>query len=144
MKNNRIKIYTDGGSRGNPGPAACGVVFKDGHNQVINEFSEFLGERTNGQAEYEGIIYGLRKAKGLKYKKVDVFIDSQFIVEQLNGHYKIKEEGIIPLFIKAWNLRLDFDEIKFHYIPREQNQEADNLVNAALNRQARIKRIPGL
>lgn len=144
MKNNKIKIYTDGGSRGNPGPAAVGVVFKDEHNRTTEEFSDYIGETTNGQAEYQAIIFGLRKAKSLKYRKADVFMDSQFIVEQLNGRYKIKEEGIIPLFIKAWNLRLDFDEIKFHYIPREHNQEADKLVNMVLDHQKKINRIPGL
>jgi len=144
MPDNKIKIFTDGGSRGNPGPAAVGVVFQDQHKQIIHEFSEYIGHTTNGQAEYQAIILGLKKAKSLKYRKADVFMDSQFIVEQLNGRYKIKEEGIIPLFIKAWNLRLDFDEIKIHYIPREKNQEADKLVNLVLNRQNRINTIPGL
>ncbi len=144
MPDNKIKIYTDGGSRGNPGPAAVGVVFKNQQDQVIKEYSDYIGETTNGQAEYAAIIFGLRKAKGLKYKKVEVYLDSQFIVEQLNGNYKIKEEGIIPLFIKTWNLRLDFDYIKFNFIRREQNKEADKMVNLALDRQVKINKIPGL
>ncbi|MFH1598090.1 MAG: ribonuclease HI family protein [Patescibacteria group bacterium] len=144
MKNSKIKIFTDGGSRGNPGPAAVGVVFKDLQDKTINEFSDFIGETTNGQAEYQAIILGLKKAKSLKYKIVELFADSQFIIEQLNGNYKIKEAGIVPLFIQAWNLHLDFDEIKFIFIPREQNQEADKLVNIVLNSRQRVKKIPGL
>jgi len=144
MPNNRIIIFTDGGSRGNPGPAAVGVVFKDQNNNVIKEYSESIGETTNGQAEYRAIILGLKKAKSLKYKRVEVRSDSQFIVEQLNGRYKVKEEGIIPLFIQAWNLHLDFDDITINFIPREQNQEADKLVNLELDHQKKVNKIPGL
>jgi len=140
----KIKIFTDGGSRGNPGPAAAGVVIKDQVDTVLHEYSQCLGETTNGQAEYQAIIFGLKKAKSLKYKKADVYLDSQFIVEQLNGNYKIKNEGIIPLFIQAWNLRLDFEQISFNFVPREQNREADKLVNQALDQQKKVNKIPGL
>lgn len=140
----KVTIYTDGGARNNPGPAALGVVFKNNKGQTIKEYSQYLGQMTNNQAEYQAIIFALRKAKGLKFKKVDCLLDSQLVAEQLNHRYKIKEEGIIPLFIKVWNLMLDFDQVNFKYIPRAKNKEADKLVNQILNAKQKEKTLPGL
>ena len=140
----RVNIYTDGGARNNPGPAAIGVIFKNKKGQTIKQYSEYLGQMTNNQAEYQAIIFALRKAKGLKFKKVDCFLDSQFIVEQLNHRYKIKEEGIIPLFIKVWNLMLSFNQVTFKHIPREKNKEADKLVNQVLKAKEKEKTLPGI
>ena len=133
----KIIIYTDGGSRGNPGPSAIGVVLGD------KEYSENIGVRTNNEAEYEAVIFVLKKAKALFGKKaiktseVEVRSDSELLIKQLNGEYKILEPKIQSLFLKAWNLKIDFGRIKFSLIPREKNKQADRLVNEALGSEAR-------
>jgi len=131
----QVKIYTDGGARGNPGPAGIGVVFCDQKNQIIKKYSQAIGERTNNQAEYEAIIFALKKAKKMKFKKVECFSDSELIINQLSHKYKIKDKDLQPLFINVWNLMIDFEKITFHHIPRQQNKEADRLVNQVLNSQ---------
>ncbi len=129
----KLIIYTDGGARGNPGPAALGVVVGD------KEYSEYLGEMTNNQAEYRALIFALKKAKALLGGKkaggaeIEVWMDSELIVRQLNGEYKIKEPELQPLFIQAWNLRLDFKKVNFQHVPREKNKRADRLVNLVLD-----------
>lgn len=129
----KLIIYTDGGSRGNPGPAAMGVVVGS------REYSEYLGEMTNNQAEYKAVIFALRKVKQLVGKKkakeaeVEVRMDSELVAKQLNGEYKIKEPELKPLFVEVWNLRLDFKRVDFKYVPREQNKKADKLVNEILD-----------
>jgi ribonuclease HI len=128
----RAIINTDGGSRGNPGPGALGVVIS-GEKGKPKEYSHYLGEVTNNQAEYEAVIFGLQKAKALGIKEAELRIDSELIGKQLMGEYKIKDQDLQPLFIKAWNLRLDFKKIDIKIIPREQNKAADRLVNAELD-----------
>lgn len=134
----KIIIYTDGGSRGNPGPAAIGVVIKDEKGNLIKNYSEKIGEKTNNEAEYEAVIFGLKKAKHLfgkeKIKKMvlEIRMDSELVARQLQGKYKIEEERLFPLFIKIWNLRIDFGPLVFKEIPRSQNKEADYLANEAL------------
>lgn len=129
----KLVIYTDGGARGNPGPAALGVVIGD------KEYSEYLGEMTNNKAEYLALVFALKKAKALLGSKkaseaeLEVRMDSELIVRQLNGIYKIKEPDLQPLFIEVWNLRLDFKKVTFHHIPREENKRADRLVNQELD-----------
>ncbi len=136
----KIAIYTDGGARGNPGPAAIGtVIAKEG--QVFKKYSHFIGRATNNQAEYEAVIFALKKAKLLFGKKkvkemgIDFFLDSELVVKQLNHQYKIKEKDLQPLFIKIWNLIIDFSQVNFKHIPRGKNKEADRLVNEALDNQ---------
>lgn len=130
----KIIIYTDGGARGNPGPAAIGVVVAG------KEYGEYLGEKTNNQAEYEAVIFALKKVKQLigkakaKKAEIEVRADSELIVKQLNGEYKIEEPDLQPLFLKVWNLRLDFGKIHFVHIPREQNRRADRMVNEVLDK----------
>jgi len=130
---NKLIIYTDGGARGNPGPAAIGVVVGDKH------YSEAIGNTTNNVAEYKAVIFGLKKAKSLlggkkaEETEVEVRSDSELIVSQMNGKYKIKEEGLKPLFIDVWNLKQDFKSVIFKHIPREENKKADALVNRALD-----------
>jgi len=138
----KITIYTDGGSRGNPGPSAIGVViYKE--NQIIKTYSEFIGEATNNETEYQAVVFALKKTKLLfgkkevKKIKVEVLMDSELAVKQLNHEYKIKEEKLQMLFIQVWNLILDFKEVSFKHIPREKNKEADRLVNQALDNQDR-------
>jgi len=124
-----IKIFTDGGSRGNPGPSAIGVVIGD------KSYFKYIGSRTNNQAEYEAVIFALEQAKKLKLPGLEINLDSELVCKQLNHQYKIKDKDLQPLFIKAWNLSLDFKKIIFKYIPREQNKEADKLVNQELDKQ---------
>lgn len=139
-----LKIYTDGGARGNPGPAACGVVIKNEGDGVILKTSEYIGIATNNQAEYKALILALEKAKEIlssdkgaksyvKNKDLECHLDSELVVKQLNGEYKIKNEGLKPLFAKARGLISDFNSVKFIYIPREQNKSADKLVNKELD-----------
>ena len=141
----KIIIYTDGGSRGNPGPAGAGVAITDGKGNIIKEYSHFLGVKTNNEAEYEAVIFGLQKIKALlgkekiKSAEIEFRLDSQLIARQLNGQYKIEEERLFPLFIKIWNLKIGFGPIKFSEIPREQNKEADRLANEAMDKNASSK-----
>jgi len=132
-------IYTDGGARGNPGPAAIGVVLCDEKGTVIKKYSEAIGEATNNEAEYQAVIFALKKIKQLwrkeeiKKSQIEMRLDSELVAKQLSHEYKIKESNIQPLFLKVWNLMLDFGQIKFKSIPREENKEADKLVNRALD-----------
>ena len=135
----KLIIYTDGGSRGNPGPAAGGVVIKNDKDEVILKTSKYLDETTNNVAEYEGLILALQKAKGIfktqkiNSKNLECHLDSELVVKQLNHEYKIKDEGMQKLFIIVWNLTLDFDSVKFIHIPREENKLADEMVNRELD-----------
>lgn len=135
----KIIIYTDGGSRSNPGPSAIGVVIG------AKQYSELIGIATNNEAEYQAVIFALKKAKALYGKKVvktaevEVKSDSELLIKQLNGQYKILEPKIQTLFLKTWNLKIDFGKVKFTLIPREKNSRADRLVNEALDSQNRTQ-----
>jgi len=143
----KIIIYTDGGSRGNPGPAAVGFVFCNEKEQIIKNYSEYLGEATNNEAEYQAVIFALKKFKSLFGKKlaknseIELRSDSELLIKQLNGKYKILEPRIQYLFITAWNLKLDFKKVKFKLISRQKNQAADKLVNEALNGQFQTQKL---
>jgi ribonuclease HI len=135
----KITVYTDGGARNNPGPAALGVYIET----LDKEYGEYLGEKTNNEAEYAAILFGLKKVKALlgkeKAKKVhvDMYMDSELAVKQLNHIYKIKEKRIQEFFIEIWNEMLDFGKVTFTHVPREKNKRADRMVNEALD--ARLK-----
>jgi ribonuclease HI len=138
----KIIIYTDGGSRGNPGPAAIGIIFCNEKGQPIKKYSEYLGDNfTNNETEYQAVIFALKKFKALFGKKlakntdVQVRSDSELLVRQLNGKYKILDSKIQPLFLEVWNLKFDFKDVKFRLVSREKNKEADKLVNEALDRE---------
>jgi len=143
----KIIIYTDGGSRGNPGPAAIGVIFCNEKGEAFKKYSEYLGDTTNNEAEYQAVIFALRKFKALFGKKlaknseIELRSDSELLIKQLNGEYKILDSKIGNLFLKAWNLRLDFKKVKFKLISREKNKEADKLVNETLNSEDRTQRL---
>jgi len=132
-------IYTDGGSRGNPGPSAIGVVVCNDKGEPIKKYSESIGQATNNEAEYQAVIFALKKIKALYGKdkmsqsQIEMRIDSELVVKQLNHEYKIEESNIQTLFLKVWNLMLDFGKVKFISIPREKNKEADKLVNQELD-----------
>jgi len=142
---NKLIIYADGGARGNPGPAACGAVIKNNQGEIILKTSKYLGEATNNVAEYEALILALQKAKGIfkarkiKNKNLKCYLDSELVVKHLNHEYKIKDKNLQALFIKVWNLTLDFDSVKFIHIPREENKLADELVNKELDEREKNK-----
>ncbi|MBU4298838.1 ribonuclease HI family protein [Patescibacteria group bacterium] len=143
----KIIIYTDGGSRGNPGPSAIGVIFYNELGQEIKNYSQYIGEATNNEAEYNALIFGLEKFKQLFGKKlvhvseIELRSDSELMIKQLNGEYKVLEPKIQTLFLRAWNLKLDFKKVKFRFISREKNKEADRLVNEALNNTERAQKL---
>jgi len=144
----KIIIYTDGGSRGNPGRAAIGVVFCNEKGHVCKKYSEYLGDDlTNNEAEYQAVIFALQKFKALFGKKlaesseVEMRMDSELLVKQLNGEYKVMEPKIQELFLKIWNLKIDFKKVRFNHIPREKNKEADALVNDCLDGQGRVQKL---
>ncbi len=134
-----VVIHSDGGSRGNPGPAAAGVVIERGNK--TKKYSEYLGKKTNNEAEYEALIFGLKKSKQLVGKKkskmtvVKCFLDSELVVKQLNHEYKLKEQRIQKYFIEIWNLMLDFRQVSFQHVERGLNKQADTLANEALDKQ---------
>lgn len=139
MSNDKWQIYIDGGARGNPGPAAAGVVIYSPQGSIVKQSGKYLDKTTNNLAEYQGAILGLTELRNLigraKAKKIIVRIksDSELLVKQINHQYKIKNENLIPYFIKLWNLILDFKEVNFIHIPRSENKLADQMVNKTLN-----------
>jgi len=131
-------MYTDGGSRGNPGPAALGVFIET----LDKRFGEFLGMKTNNEAEYAAIAAGLRKIKALvgkdraKRSRIDCRMDSELACRQLNHVYKIENAKLQPLFLDIWNMMLDFGEVTFTHVPRERNTVADAEANRAMDEAA--------
>ena len=138
---NKYILYTDGGARGNPGPAATGVVVYDTKGNEINTFSSFLGKATNNQAEYQAVILGLGQIQKMindmslvAETKVDARLDSELIVKQLSGEYRVKNKDLKPLFIKLKTLVDQFQQVNFNHVPRESNKRADQLVNIELDK----------
>jgi ribonuclease HI/ADP-ribose pyrophosphatase YjhB (NUDIX family) len=132
----RVIIYSDGGSRGNPGPSASGFVVMDENEQVIHEGGVYLGITTNNQAEYHGVQLGLEKALELGARRVDFRIDSMLVVNQMNGVYTIKNRELWPINERIHELVAQFDKVTFTHVKREFNQLADGMVNKILNAHA--------
>ena len=132
----KLKIYTDGGARGNPGPAAFGVVIFDEDGKKLGEYSKYIGETTNNQAEYQGVHFAMEKAKEFGADHVEIYSDSELIVNQLNQKYKVKNHGLGVWFLKIWNLKQEFKKVSFIHILREKNKEADRMVNKELDGRA--------
>ena len=130
-----VIIYADGGSRGNPGPAGSGAVLLQG-GKIICEVSKFLGTATNNVAEYTGLVSALEKAVVMGVQDVEVRMDSELVVRQMTGQYRVKNEGLRPLFIKAQQLSRNFHSFKIVHVRREMNKEADRLANQAMDRGA--------
>ena len=128
-----IHIYADGGSRGNPGPAAVGVVLLDEKNRKIEEVSRYIGQATNNAAEYLAVIYGLQEAVLKKAANVVIHVDSQLVARQLKGEYRVKDQDMRKYFDLALNLFRLFGKVEIREIPREKNKDADALVNRALD-----------
>ncbi len=140
---NKIKIFTDGAARGNPGPSAIGAVVEAGGAK--RTYREFIGYATNNEAEYKALIFALQKVKLVHGKSksknlnIECYLDSELNVKQLNRKYKVLEENIQKLFLLLWNLNIDFKEVKYFHIPRSKNAEADRLANLALDEATRAQ-----
>ncbi|MHB8508267.1 MAG: ribonuclease HI family protein [Candidatus Dormibacteria bacterium] len=129
-------LHTDGGARGNPGPAAIGIVVElesAGEREVVAEIGERIGHASNNVAEYRAVIRGLEEAARLSATRVNCFLDSQLVVEQLNGRYRVKHPDMVPLHRRATQLAMAFESVTYHHVRREQNRDADRLVNQALD-----------
>ncbi len=128
-------IYSDGGARGNPGPAGIGAVIYDDSKKEIATVSKFIGRATNNQAEYLALIEALKKAKELNIVDLQVYLDSELIVKQINREYKVKNKDLAPLFLQVHNLSMSFGKISFSHVRREENKRADELANLAMDKE---------
>lgn len=131
--NRLLKIYVDGGARGNPGPAGIGVVMQDEKGKTLKEFNKYIGVATNNIAEYNAVVYGLQEALIEKADKIELNLDSELVAKQLKGEYRVKNANIKPLFEQALHLISGFKEVNIKHIKREENKLADKLVNKAIN-----------
>ena len=129
----KVVVHVDGGSRGNPGPAAAAAVVSTPEGDVIDEASEFLGRATNNVAEYRGLILGLDRARTLGATEIEVFNDSELVAHQINGRYKVKHPDMKPLYLDAMERLRAFGRWRVRSVPRAQNAAADALVNQALD-----------
>ena len=129
----RMSIHADGASRGNPGPAAIGVIIKDQRDRLIASISRRIGKTTNNQAEYRAVIAALEEAIRLGASQVDVKMDSELIVKQVNGSYRVKKDTLKPLYQQVKQLQGSLERFTITHIPRQQNSEADKLANRALD-----------
>ena len=128
----KAKIFSDGGARGNPGPAGIGFVLSVGKDEPI-EVGEYVGKATNNQAEYLAIKKGLERAINEKVGEIECFLDSELVVKQLNGEYRVKNHGLRPIFEDVKELANRFDRVTFAHVRRENNKEADRMVNEAID-----------
>lgn len=127
------RLYIDGASKGNPGPAAIGIVIETEAGSVIDLWGEYIGISTNNVAEYTALIYGLERAKELSIKNMVVFSDSKLLVNQLNSTFRVTSEKILPLYNRVKQLETNFITINYVHIPREKNSRADSLASKALS-----------
>jgi ribonuclease HI len=131
-----LVIYADGGSRGNPGPAAIGVVILDRSGKILRETARRVGRATNNQAEYLALIEGLKLAREMGAEEVSVQMDSELVVRQVNGRYALRSPSLRPLFQQVRELQASFRSFTITHVPRAHNRRADALLNQALNRGA--------
>ena len=129
----RVRLYTDGAARGNPGPAGAGAVIVNPAGHIMAKLGKFLGESTNNVAEYTGLILGLKRARAMGIKELDVFSDSELLVKQLAGDYAVKADHLKPLHDEAKSLLGSFSEVHVAHVPREENQAADEMSNRAID-----------
>jgi ribonuclease HI len=129
----KARLFTDGGARGNPGPAAYGYVLEAEDGTVLASHGEYIGSTTNNVAEYSGLVAGLRKALELEVPDVEVVSDSELMVKQMRGEYRVKNEALRELFTEADRLARRVGNVEYRHVKRAHNEEADRLVNAALD-----------
>ena len=130
----KLITFTDGGARGNPGPAATGIVIKDENGHTIDAYGEYLGEQTNNFAEYSALISALRRAHELGATEVECKLDSELVTKQMQGKYKVRDAGLQKLFVQAYNASTLFKKVTYNHIFRESNKEADKQVNETLDK----------
>jgi len=129
----RVTVHVDGGSRGNPGPAAAGAIVTGEGGEVLDRVGELIGEATNNVAEYRGLLLGIARARELGATEVEIFNDSELIAHQVNGRYKVKHADMKPLHAEATAELSRFDDWSLTPVRREQNAEADAIVNETLD-----------
>jgi ribonuclease HI len=129
----KVRVYSDGAARGNPGPAGAGAVVVDEQGAAIAEIGRYLGEQTNNVAEYHGLLLGLRHALDHGATEVEVLADSQLLIRQLSGIYRVRNAGLMPLFDEAKRLLKRFKKVELRHIPREMNSAADEMSNRAID-----------
>ena len=128
-----IVAYIDGGARGNPGPAGYGVRIEDEHGTLIEEFNGFLGVSTNNVAEYNGLLAALKYAQAGGHRRIRVKSDSELLVKQMRGEYRVKHPGLKPLYQQAQAIAATLDRVIIEHVRREQNKDADRLANLAMD-----------
>lgn len=135
LLNKKGKIYSDGGARGNPGPAAIGILICDDQDQKLTDHGETIGETTNNVAEYTAVVRGLTLAAALGITEADYFLDSELVARQLSGIYRLKAEHLKPFYIQVKELEKKFKSITYFHVPREHPKikHVDRLVNRALD-----------
>lgn len=130
-------MHSDGGARGNPGPAGIGAIIKrKSDGEILAQCSQYIGEATNNQAEYRALVCALEKLNSLmdpRFVEAECYLDSELVVKQLNREYRVKDRELASLFVKAWNLSQGFAKIGFFHVPRAENKDADKLVNIAID-----------
>ncbi len=129
----KLLTFTDGGSRGNPGPAATGVVIKNEHGETITAFGEYLGIQTNNYAEYSALCSALKKALDLGAEEVECVLDSELVVKQMRREYRVKEPTLQKLFMEVYTLSTRFKKVTYRHTLRNGNKEADAEVNKVLD-----------
>ncbi len=129
----RLRVYSDGAARGNPGLSGAGAVLVEPNGQVVDRIGKFLGVQTNNYAEYMGLLLGLRRAQALGVNEVEVFADSELMIRQLGGRYQVKSPTLRPLYEEAVKLLNDFSRVKLVHVPREMNKAADEMSNRAID-----------
>src|SRR4029077_8873017 len=138
-----LRLYTDGGARGNPGPAGVGVVIEDENGMRLRGLHRFLGVATNNEAEYLALIEGLKAVSEWKPDRLEVFLDSKLVVEQINGRWKVKEIRLQSLLAKAKDLMAAFPDVEVKHVERERNKGADALANMAMDAHVKKPKAPG-
>ncbi len=129
----RMRVYSDGAARGNPGISGAGAVLVEPSGQVVDKLGKFLGVHTNNYAEYMGLLIGLRRAKSLGVREIEVFADSELMIRQLGGRYQVKSATLRPLYEEAVKLLNVFSRVKLVHVPREMNKAADEMSNRAID-----------
>jgi ribonuclease HI len=129
----KVRLYTDGGARGNPGPAAAAYVLEAEDGTVLDSCGETIGVATNNVAEYRALVAGLRKARDLGLDDVEVVSDSELLVKQMNGEYRVKNAALIELSLDAAHLAGEIGRVRYRAVRRAENELADRLVNEALD-----------
>jgi len=129
----RLRIFCDGAARGNPGPAGAGAVLYTADGRLVERLGRYLGHKTNNHAEYQGLLLGLQRAVELGAREVEVYADSELLVRQLRGEYRVRSKGLLPLWQRARELLGRFDRVRLAHVPREKNREADEMSNRAID-----------